>query len=243
MRKIITTLLLCLLTLGVIAQVSSRIKTRYGYVNQLKAYGRVLYKGLNYCPAGKDSLVVMDNGSKSDSIVIPPILTIDKKPYTVSGFKQMAFEYKQDLRYISIPSTITEIPNSCFYHCHRLSKCVMPGVETIKGYAFLSTGFERLVFHEGLRYIGDYAFNGCADLRYVEFPSTLKKIGSGAFLQCNIDTFKVHATEPIQLEKGAVSTHANDYHHRQTVLLVPKGSKALYQADKNWGHFTRIEEF
>lgn len=242
MKKTFLALTIFLLALGAVAQVNSRISTRTGTVNQLEAYGRVSYLGLNYYPVGKDSLLVKNDRSKADSVLIPPVLTIDKKPYTVCGFRKMAFEYDNDIKYVNIPSSITEIANSCFYSCHYLSECVMPSVKVIQGYAFFRTGFKRLVLPEGLTYIGGYAFHGCDHLRYVELPSSLKEIGKSAFSGCHIDTVKVNFTEPIQLDGPVFEIRANDFHQEYTVLSVPRGSKDSFSKAEYWRRFRIIVE-
>lgn len=242
MKKTFLALTIFLLTLGAVAQVNSRISTRTGTVNQLEAYGRVSYLGLNYYPVGKDSLLVKNDRSKADSVLIPPVLTIDKKPYTVCGFREMAFEYDNDIKYVNIPSSITEIANSCFYSCHDLSECVMPSVKAIQGYAFFRTGFKRLVLPEGLTYIGGYAFHGCDHLRYVELPSSLKEINKSAFSGCHIDTVKVNFTEPIQLDGPVFEIRANDFHQEYTVLSVPRGSKDSFSKAEYWRELRIIVE-
>lgn len=243
MKKFLLILATLILTLGVSAQVKRYIRTRLGVVDQIKNYGRVSYRGLNYYPMGKDSLLVREDMCQNDSVIIPQILTIDKKPYTVCGFKDMAFEYNHYIRYVSIPSSVGTISGSCFYQCHYLSECVMPGVKVIEGYAFWGTAFERIAFPEGLEYIGDYAFRECRNLRYVEFPSTLRKIDQYAFSGCEIDTIKVNFTTPAQLRPGALSTRAKNYNQESTVLMVPKGSKHLFESDKYWKYFRDVVEF
>lgn len=242
MKKTFLALAISVLALGVAAQVNSRISTRTGTVNQLKTYGRVSYHGLNYYPVGKDSLLVKNDRSKADSVVIPPVLTIDKKPYTVCGFREMAFEYDNDIKYVNIPSSITEIANSSFYSCHDLSECVMPSVKVIQGYAFFRTGFKRLVLPEGLTYIGGYAFHGCEHLRYVELPSSLKEIAKSAFSGCRIDTVKVNFAEPLQLDGPTFEIRANDFKQEYTVLSVPRGSKDLFSKAEYWRKFRIIVE-
>lgn len=242
MKKIIIALAISILTLGSIAQVHKRIPTRTGMVNQLKTYGRVSYQGLNYYPVGKDSLLVKNDVNRADSVIIPPVLNIDKKPYTVCGFREMAFEYNNDIKYVNIPSSITEIANSSFYSCHDLSECVMPSVKVIQGYAFFRTGFKRLVLPEGLTYIGGYAFHGCDHLRYVELPSSLKEIAESAFSGCRIDTVKVNFAEPLQLDGPAFEIRANDFKQEYTVLSVPHGSKDLFSKAEYWRKFRIIVE-
>lgn len=244
MKKLAVLLIISILTLGLYAQVKSRISTRTGVVDQLKTFGRVSYMGQNYFPIGKDSLLVKNDIAKLDSVFIPKVLTIDNKPYVVSGFKSMAFEYDVTLKYIEIPATITEISNSCFYGCSRLSECKMPGVNIIQGYAFFRTGFERLTFHEGLEKIGGSAFRECHNLRYIELPTTLSYIGDNAFLGCEqLDTVKVKFREPIELGSNVYWVYRPNTQRKNKVLLVPAGSKPAFEADEQWNLFQTILEY
>lgn len=244
MKKAFLVLAISILTLGVVAQVNSRISTRTGMVDQLKDYGRVSYYGLNYYPVGKDSLLVRNDRSKTDSVFIPSVLTIDKKPYTVCGFHEMAFEYNNDIKYVNIPSSITEIANSSFYSCHELSECVMPSVKVIQGYAFFRAGFKRLTLHEGLQYIGSYAFTECSHLEFLELPSTLEHIGDCAFLSCSqLDTVKVHFSRPIDIGSDVFWIYRPNWQRSEKVLMVPAGSKPAFKAHKQWQLFQTIIEY
>lgn len=243
MKKGIIALALSVLALGVTAQVRSRISTRTGIVNQLETFGRVTHQGLNYYPVGKDSLLVKNDVNKADSVCIPSILTIDKKPYTVAGFKDNAFEYDVDLKYVSIPSSITEIASSCFYGCSRLKDCDMPSVETIGAYSFFSTDFHRLVFSEGLRKIDKCAFK-CDRLKYIELPSSLEYIGERAFVYCEqLDTVKVHFDKPIELGSDVFWLYQRNSSPRHKTLMVPAGSKAAFEAHEQWRLFQTIIEY
>lgn len=44
---------------------------------------------------------------------------------------------------------------------------------------------KRIVIHEGVRYIGDHAFEGCSNLEEVRLPSSLVCIGASAFKECS----------------------------------------------------------
>lgn len=243
MKKLLTILAISLLPVTAVSQVKSRISTRTGTVNQLEAYGRVLYQGLGYYPEGRDSLFIRNNGTKTDSITIPSVLTIDKKPYTVAGFKDNAFEYDVDLKYISIPSSITEIASSCFYGCSRLKECDMPGVKTIGAYSFFGTDFHSLAFSEGLERIDECAFK-CDNLRYIELPGTLEYIGERAFVYCEqLDTVKVHFDKPIELGSSVFWLNRRNTSRRHKTLMVPAGSRAAFEAHEQWRLFQTIIEY
>ncbi len=242
MKKIIIILAIIAHCLNGSAQVKSRISTRTGTVNQLETFGRVTYQGINYYPAGKDSLLVKNDVNKADTVVIPSVLTIDKRPYSVVGFKESAFEGDVDLKHIIIPSSITDIASSAFYGCSRMVNCEMSGVTFIDDYAFSRSGLIRLILPEGAKRIGAFAFRECADLRYVELPDGLESIGESAFASCEIDTIKINFLKPIKMASPAFGIRSSQFKQRYTVLSVPAGSKELFQNDEGWKHFRIIIE-
>ena len=69
----------------------------------------------------------------------------------------------RDVRRVRVRGSVTVIPNDAFAHCRLL---------------------KQIVFPDGLREIGAWAFDCCVSLERVDFPSTLRKIGRSAFLCC-----------------------------------------------------------
>lgn len=55
---------------------------------------------------------------------------------------------------------------------------------SIEKYAIMSHFLRRIIFNEGLIYIGDYAISECDNLIQFNSPTTLKRIGEGAFYGC-----------------------------------------------------------
>lgn len=235
MKKLFLILTVVFYSMSAYCQVSSKIQSRRGIVNQLEAYERVSYQGLDYYPIGKDSLIVKGEIFEKDSVIIPQTLTIDGKPYTVTGFKPSAFEYNNDIEYVSMPESITEIESSAFFHCFRLKECVMPNVRKIHASAFTGTVFTRIVFPEGIEHIGYCSFTGCNRLRYVELPKSLKYIDDMAFLGCeHLDTVKVHFTEPVEIGESVFQRVRRNWSIRTMVLSVPAGSREAFEADERW---------
>lgn len=62
---------------------------------------------------------------------------------------------------------------------------VLPeGTRTVADRALVCNEAKRILFPEGLEYIGAYAFRDCYNLTEVEFPRTLKGIAKGGFKGC-----------------------------------------------------------
>ena len=61
-------------------------------------------------------------------------------------------------------------------------------MKTIPKSILENTQVEKIVLSEGVEEIGDYAFANNKLLKSVVFPSTLKKIGRGAFKNSNLES-------------------------------------------------------
>lgn len=226
------------------SQVKNRIHTRTGIVDQFKDYGRVSYQALDYYLTGKDSLLVKGNIFDRDSVIIPEILTVDGKPYNVVGFKQSAFEYNTDIKYVSMPVSVSKVASSAFFHCSRLTDCVMPNVKSIEGSAFAGTWIEKLVLPKSLEYIGYGAFCQCNKLEYVELPENLKYIDDHAFLDCrNLKTVKVNFSKPIKVGSSVFIYYMPNSSYRKITLMVPAGSKQAFEEADCWKRFNPIVEY
>ena len=93
--------------------------------------------------------------------------------------------------------------------------------------------------------IAEEAFTELYGLRSVTLPKNLKKIVSGAFMNCdNLAVITSHITNPagILAENGFSSWSDEDAPCNKAVLYVPEGTKALYEADKEWSRFRNIVE-
>lgn len=242
MKRLTTILAILTLPVILLGQVNSRIKVKGRTVNQLEAYGRVNYLGIDYYPVGKDSLIVKGEWTERDTVIIPENLTIDNHNYSVTGLKPSAFEYNADTKFVSLPSSVDTIASSAFYSCHNLSECKMPGATIIKGYAFFRTGFKELRLPSGIKRIGKGAFSECDNLKYLELPSSLEHIDDIAFLGCRLDTVKVNFNHPIELGSSVFIRVRRNAPYRKICLSVPTGSKAAFEADDKWRLFSPIIE-
>ena len=59
------------------------------------------------------------------------------------------------------------------------------GATKIPAYAFSCNSLESITIPEGVKSIGDYAFNGCSSLTDITIPDSVKSIGSSAFYGCS----------------------------------------------------------
>lgn len=95
--------------------------------------------------------------------IIPEIVKINGKTYTVAFLKENAFAFAKSLTGVKLPNTITSISGSAFMYCSELKTVTLPDAVTE---------------------ICDNAFEGCSNLASVTLPATVKTIGKSAFMSC-----------------------------------------------------------
>lgn len=132
-------------------------------------------------------------------------------PEGVEAISAQAFNYC-NVTSISLPSTLTFIASSAFDNCkmqhinfgagikciERLGRCeqlkkteIPNQVKNIWGGAFGNCTFlEHITLHEGLEEIGWDAFRGCIEMKEIEIPATVKKLGSNCLKRVNKIIFK-----------------------------------------------------
>lgn len=131
-----------------------------------------------------DSIVICGNTNKNTEkadIVIPD--SIDGKP--VIGIDEAAF-YKYLMKSVTIPNTVTYIDDRAFYGCKLEEAPIIPDNVTYLGQEAFADNFENgadIVIPDNVTIIGGNCFNGCK-LNSVVIGSSVKQIGSNAFLNC-----------------------------------------------------------
>lgn len=114
------------------------------------------------------------------------------------------------LQTVSLPESITAIPNQCFDNCDSLLKVEIPNTLTS---------------------IGSYAFRNCKCLSSIEIPVNVETIGQNALANCEaLKKLKFLPTTPPTVANanafGGIPTSC--------VVEVPKGTLAAYQAATNY---------
>jgi len=72
----------------------------------------------------------------------------------------------------SVPSNVTHVR-------------FLPRVVEISNGVFGCSSLRELVLNDGLREIGEHAFEGCRSLQMIRIPSTVTKIDDYAFIRCS----------------------------------------------------------
>ena len=117
------------------------------------------------------------------------------------------------------------------------------GIEEIGPNAFVNSEVEVLYLPEGLLKVGGErmggAFSNCRKLHKVILPSTLQEIEPYAFHWCaKIDTIISNIKVPFEISRDVFSNSSA----LSNTLIVPTGTKELYQATNCWKEFKNIVE-
>ena len=118
----------------------------------------------------KNATITEYNGN-ARSLSVPK--TIDG--YTVVGIGSSAFKGNTNLRFLSLPDTVTKIDSNAFSDCTSLSKVNLPdSLTTIENCAFNNCeSLEEVHLPDGLTAIGFRAFGACTSLKKVYIPKTI----------------------------------------------------------------------
>lgn len=189
-------------------------------------------------------------------------------PSSIEIIGNYAFSGCVGLEEIIIPQNVKEIGNYAFSGCSSLQSINLENVETIGARAFNKcvslqnftlnkcrkigscafygcTSLTKMIYPEGFTQISNGDLFECPNITYVEFPSTLLKIGdeynvSGSFTSCkDIDTIVCKAQIPPLIDDTFAfsSTQMSN-----AILIIPKGTFDKYISDIFWSKFLEIKE-
>ena len=148
-------------------------------------------------------------------------------------FNQHNSSYQPCLIQVDLGNGVKHIGNAAFYKLAATSIEIPASTEEIGSTCFLNSKLKTVILNEGLKKIGDGAFNNCNALSSITLPSTLEEIGMEAFLNdkaltaINIPSGVTRIGESAIANSG-VSTITLD--HSNTSFVMENG--VLYTADK-----------
>lgn len=159
--------------------------------------------------------------SPSGDVTIQGTVEYDSKTYNVTYFGEYGkFSEKTAVTSVTIPSTITAIPASCFYGCTGLTSVNLPSSITS---------------------IGEYAFQNCTGLKSITIPANVTSIGNSAFQGCdNITSLTFEGTTPPTIGNQAFSTSAAPWYWSNCIITVPDGAVSNYNSQSVYWYFPDI---
>lgn len=174
-----------------------------------------------------------------------------------------AFESRNDLVDITIPSTVTEIDPNAFWACNNLATVTLSNGLACIGQAMFSScvSLSQIYIPNSVTSIPDEAFSLCTNLNYVQIPNSVTSIGLMSFESCtnlksivipaSVDTIYgmafLRCTELnviASLNPEPPICEFDPFYEVSTscVLYVPKGSVNDYSNAYGWSKFTNIIE-
>ena len=184
-------------------------------------------------------------------------------PETVINIGNSAMQGCTGLTSIIIPESVPYISNNMLSLCSNLTEITLGGnVETIGSYAFAYTNVKEINLPDGLKEIGDFSFVLCSNLKAITIPESVNTIGKSAFEGCSklskitipasiqsigeralflsgLNTIESHLLEPFPISDDVFNIHVKDY----TTLIVPIGTKEVYQHTDGWKSIKNIKEY
>ena len=164
-------------------------------------------------------------------------------PASLTTLSDQTFAGCTALTTVHLPEGLTEIGDRAFNGCTALAHLDIPvGVTKIGGSVFVDcTALTSIELPHTLTSIGDYAFNR-SGLTAIDVPQSVTELGGGLVRDCeDITAFHIRAAIPPHII-GSGDVIINATVGPNCTLYVPEGSKADYEATKQWANFGAIVE-
>ncbi|GHT48032.1 hypothetical protein FACS189440_10560 [Bacteroidia bacterium] len=138
-------------------------------------------------------------------------------PNTVKRIGSKAFALCDALKSIIIPNSVTSIGDNAFSDCDNLTSVVLSNSVT---------SIERAAFYR------------CINLTSIIIPNSVTGLGDGSFTACEkLKTMEVQWSTPLYVW----SLFWDPRELSDIKLIVPKGTKSLYQVAQYWEYFEIVE--
>ena len=157
-------------------------------------------------------------------------------PNSVTSIGKGAFLGCKSLSSIVIPNSVTSIGKGAFYECSSLSSITIPNSVTSIGDEtfYKCSSLSSITIPNSVTSIGFQAFYECSKLSSITIPNSVTSIGSYAFSYCNsLQEIICKATTPPE-------TNISLGYNKK--LIVPKGTKHLYENAYLWKYCSPIVE-
>ena len=181
-------------------------------------------------------------------------------PANITSIGDNAFYNCIALTSFTNTQSLTTIGNGAFYGCSGLTSVQLnEGLKTIGDNAFYKCyNIPSFVLPESLDSIGSGAFSDCYSLMEITIPANVTQLGGGFLGSCyNLTKIYSNIMTPMNLS-SVIPMGANviqdvygyysnwsfytDIHYDDVTLIVPDGTKTLYQNTGGWKKFRNIEE-
>lgn len=155
-------------------------------------------QGLTYTlNADHTATVANYDDSTPDGVIdIPDTVISDGQTYTVTAINNAVFP-NSAVTSVTIPDSVTAIPDAAFANCFQLTNISIPNSVTYIGYSAFSscTSLKSVTLPSSLSSISEALFSGCSQLTTIHIPDSVSSIQSYAFCACeNLKTIRIPVT-------------------------------------------------
>ncbi len=134
----------------------------------------------------KRNYIFYDTGNTTDGITVVFGENVERFPANMF-YTDTTTNYCTRIKSITIPETITMIPDYAFAYCRYLTEInIHSNITSIGQYAFYCAAFEKITIPGSVTKIGAYAFGGCNSLKSLTVGENASEIGSYAFYSCGV---------------------------------------------------------
>ncbi|MBO7069606.1 MAG: C10 family peptidase [Bacteroidaceae bacterium] len=130
-----------------------------------------------------DDVAVLSFSEAQGNYEIPTSVEKDGKTYPITSVANMAFYENEDVKEVTVPSSVTRIGYKTFYNS-SLTNVSLPSTLTEMGeYAFARSSLTEIEVPASIERVPDYAFYRCDKLSSATIFS--KEVGVMSFARCN----------------------------------------------------------
>lgn len=175
--------------------------------------------GIRYMTEDDDVVIARQDKELTGDIVIPATVTYGNAEYNVTRLMSPddsesggggAFQ-ECEITSISLPASITEIPDNTFNHCRQLSSVVINGP---------------------VARIGGHAFEGCEALTTIDLPDEVTEMGDAAFQGTGLTAFTIPAGVTVLNMYVLADTKITYLEIPATVNRLDRNCFATYKTDE-----------
>lgn len=142
----------------------------------------------------------------------------------------------------SIPSTISSIGENAFAETSITTLIIPNSVTTISRGAFAGSRLTEIRLPNNLTNISEGMLQNCADLSTLYIGSGTEYVGNFVFDGTSIRDIYIAAEYPPYATENSFR-NGNLTIYEECTLHVPTGCRKIYTNHRQWGLFSRIEEF
>lgn len=137
----------------------------------IEGHARVEIGGLCYnldntnltAEVSNDSRDIIKNNPEITTIAIPATIKYNGNTYVVTQIGPCAFEQCENIKNVTIPTSVTKIGDGAFYRCYSLQNINIP---------------------KSVTEIGKLAFDGCSMLTSINIPNSIRELYEDQFAGC-----------------------------------------------------------